>query len=61
MQLLTRRSVLEARDPYVRMAYSYVPVNGVGWRSQLAQPVDRALFFAEATQEILSTHASRAI
>ncbi|MDY6940164.1 MAG: NAD(P)/FAD-dependent oxidoreductase, partial [Cyanobacteriota bacterium] len=28
-------------DPYARMAYSYVPVNGTGLLSQLAQPVDR--------------------
>lgn len=33
-------------DPYTRMAYSYVPVNGKGLRTQLAQPVDRVLFFA---------------
>ncbi|MGD1930234.1 MAG: flavin monoamine oxidase family protein [Leptolyngbyaceae cyanobacterium] len=37
-------------DPYARMAYSYVPVNGMGLRSQLAQPVEQVLFFAgEAT------------
>jgi monoamine oxidase len=37
-------------DPFSRMAYSYVPVNGVGWRSRLADPVENVLFFAgEAT------------
>ncbi|MEM7772621.1 MAG: NAD(P)/FAD-dependent oxidoreductase [Cyanobacteria bacterium P01_A01_bin.37] len=40
-------------DPYARMAYSYVPVNGVGLRSQLAQSIDQVLFFAgEATHPI---------
>lgn len=68
-------------DPYARMAYSYTPVDGVGLRSQLAQPVDQVLFFAgeathpiraatvhgalesgiRAAQEILSTHAHRAV
>ena len=42
-------------DSYARMAYSYVPVNGVGLRSQLAQPVDRTLFFAGE-----ATHPTRA-
>ncbi|NEQ48169.1 MAG: FAD-dependent oxidoreductase [Leptolyngbya sp. SIOISBB] len=42
-------------DPYARMAYSYVPVDGVGLRSQLAQPVDRTLFFAGE-----ATHLTRA-
>lgn len=42
-------------DPYARMAYSYVPVNGVGLRSQLAQPVDQILFFAGE-----ATHTTRA-
>ena len=42
-------------DPYARMAYSYVPVNGVGLRSQLAQPVDQVLFFAGE-----ATHPTRA-
>ncbi|MGD1949265.1 MAG: flavin monoamine oxidase family protein [Leptolyngbyaceae cyanobacterium] len=42
-------------DPYARMAYSYVPVNGVGVRSQLAQPVDQLLFFAGE-----ATHPTRA-
>jgi monoamine oxidase len=37
-------------DPYARMAYSYVPVGGFGWRSQLAKPLENRLFFAgEAT------------
>ena len=42
-------------DPYARMAYSYVPVDGVGMRSQLAQPVDQVLFFAGE-----ATHPTRA-
>ncbi|NER78576.1 MAG: FAD-dependent oxidoreductase [Leptolyngbya sp. SIO1D8] len=42
-------------DPYARMAYSYTPVNGVGLRSQLAQPVDHVLFFAGE-----ATHPTRA-
>ncbi|BAU14685.1 putative flavin-containing amine oxidase [Leptolyngbya sp. NIES-3755] len=42
-------------DPYSKMAYSYVPVNGVGLRSQLAQPIDRVLFFAGE-----ATHPTRA-
>ncbi|MEL6321265.1 MAG: NAD(P)/FAD-dependent oxidoreductase [Cyanobacteria bacterium J06626_14] len=42
-------------DPYARMAYSYVPVNGAGLRSQLAQPVDQVLFFAGE-----ATHPTRA-
>ncbi|MFG6095720.1 NAD(P)/FAD-dependent oxidoreductase [Leptothoe sp. ISB3NOV94-8A] len=42
-------------DPYARMAYSYVPVNGVGLRSQLAQPVNQVLFFAGE-----ATHTTRA-
>lgn len=37
------------------MAYSYVPVNGKGLRTQLAQPVDRVLFFAGE-----ATHTTRA-
>jgi monoamine oxidase len=37
-------------DPWSRMGYSYVPVGAVGQRAQLAQPVDKVLFFAgEAT------------
>jgi monoamine oxidase len=39
-------------DPYARMAYSYVPVNGVGLRSQLAQPIDQVLFFAGEASHI---------
>ncbi|MEM6520232.1 MAG: NAD(P)/FAD-dependent oxidoreductase [Cyanobacteria bacterium P01_C01_bin.70] len=42
-------------DPHARMAYSYVPVNGVGLRSQLAQPVENGLFFAGE-----ATHPTRA-
>ncbi|TBR57524.1 monoamine oxidase [Westiellopsis prolifica IICB1] len=42
-------------DPYSRMAYSYVPVNGAGLRSQLAQPLDQVLFFAGE-----ATHPTRA-
>jgi monoamine oxidase len=42
-------------DPYARMAYSYVPVNGAGLRSQLAQSIDRVLFFAGE-----ATHPTRA-
>lgn len=42
-------------DPFARMAYSYVPVNGVGLRSQLAQPIDQVLFFAGE-----ATHTTRA-
>jgi monoamine oxidase len=42
-------------DPYARMAYSYVPVNGAGLRSQLAQPIDSVLFFAGE-----ATHLTRA-
>lgn len=42
-------------DPYARMAYSYGPVNGVGLRSQLAQPVNQTLFFAGE-----ATHTTRA-
>lgn len=42
-------------DPYARMAYSYVPVDGVELRSQLAQPVDQVLFFAGE-----ATHPTRA-
>ncbi|MEO1094067.1 MAG: NAD(P)/FAD-dependent oxidoreductase [Cyanobacteria bacterium J06638_28] len=42
-------------DSYARMAYSYVPVNGAGLRSQLAQPVDDVLFFAGE-----ATHPTRA-
>jgi monoamine oxidase len=42
-------------DPYARMAYSYVPVNGAGLRSQLAQPLDQILFFAGE-----ATHPTRA-
>ena len=37
-------------DPWSKMGYSYVPVGAVGQRAQLAQPVDRVLFFSgEAT------------
>jgi monoamine oxidase len=37
-------------DPWSKMGYSYVPVSAVGQRAQLAQPVDKVLFFAgEAT------------
>ena len=42
-------------DPYARMAYSYTPVQGMGLRSQLAQPVDQVLFFAGE-----ATHPTRA-
>ena len=42
-------------DPFARMAYSYVPVNGIGLRSQLAQPVAQVLFFAGE-----ATHPTRA-
>jgi monoamine oxidase len=42
-------------DPYARMAYSYVPVNGAGLRSQLAQSLDQVLFFAGE-----ATHPTRA-
>lgn len=42
-------------DPYARMAYSYVPVNGQGLREQLAQPIERVLFFAGE-----ATHTTRA-
>ncbi|MEL6936560.1 MAG: NAD(P)/FAD-dependent oxidoreductase [Cyanobacteria bacterium J06554_1] len=42
-------------DPYARIAYSYGPVNGVGLRSQLAQPVNQTLFFAGE-----ATHTTRA-
>ena len=42
-------------DPYARMAYSYGPVNGVGLRSQLAQPINQVLFFAGE-----ATHPTRA-
>ncbi|RAM49263.1 MAG: FAD-dependent oxidoreductase [Hapalosiphonaceae cyanobacterium JJU2] len=42
-------------DPYSRMAYSYVPVNGAGLRSQLAQPLYQVLFFAGE-----ATHPTRA-
>jgi monoamine oxidase len=42
-------------DPYARMAYSYVPLNGAGLRSQLAQPIDQVLFFAGE-----ATHLTRA-
>ncbi|MEM1308591.1 MAG: NAD(P)/FAD-dependent oxidoreductase [Cyanobacteria bacterium P01_H01_bin.153] len=42
-------------DPYAQMAYSYVPVNGVRLRSQLAQPVENGLFFAGE-----ATHPTRA-
>ena len=42
-------------DPYARMAYSYVPVNGAGVRSQLAQPIEQTLFFAGE-----ATHPTRA-
>ncbi|MEO1146662.1 MAG: NAD(P)/FAD-dependent oxidoreductase [Cyanobacteria bacterium J06638_22] len=42
-------------DPYARMAYSYVPVNGRGLRSQLAQPIDQVVFFAGE-----ATHPTRA-
>ncbi|MEO0537817.1 MAG: NAD(P)/FAD-dependent oxidoreductase [Cyanobacteria bacterium P01_A01_bin.123] len=42
-------------DPYAQMAYSYVPVNGAGLRSQLAQPIDQVLFFAGE-----ATHPTRA-
>jgi monoamine oxidase len=42
-------------DPYARMAYSYVPVNGGKLRSQLAQPIDQVLFFAGE-----ATHTTRA-
>lgn len=37
-------------DPWSKTGYSYVPVGAVGQRAQLAQPVDRVLFFSgEAT------------
>jgi monoamine oxidase len=42
-------------DPYAKMAYSYTPVNGQGLRAQLAQSVDRVLFFAGE-----ATHVTRA-
>jgi monoamine oxidase len=42
-------------DPYARMAYSYVPVNGAGLRHQLARPIDQILFFAGE-----ATHLTRA-
>jgi monoamine oxidase len=39
-----------ANDPYVRGAYSYIPVNGLDFPKILAAPVDGTLFFAgEAT------------
>lgn len=42
-------------DPYARMAYSYVPVNGAGLRAQLAAPLEGVLFFAGE-----ATHPTRA-
>jgi monoamine oxidase len=54
-RLLDAKFVDWQADPYARMAYSYVPVNGAGLRSQLAQPIDRVLFFAGE-----ATHPTRA-
>lgn len=54
-RLVDARFVDWQADPYAQMAYSYVPVDGAGLRSQLAQPVDRALFFAGE-----ATHPTRA-
>jgi monoamine oxidase len=40
-----------AQDPFARLGYSYVLVGGQEARAQLAQPVERTLFFAgEATE-----------
>ena len=54
-RLVDARFVDWQADPYAQMAYSYLPVNGIGVRSQLAQPVDRTLFFAGE-----ATHPTRA-
>ncbi len=54
-RLVDARLVDWQADPYARMAYSYVPVDGVGLRSRLAQPVDHTLFFAGE-----ATHPTRA-
>lgn len=41
-----------ARDPHIRGAYSYIPVNGLFMPKLLAQPVEDTLFFAgEATAQ----------
>ena len=49
-QLVSSKFVTWAQDEYTKMAYSYVPVDGVGLRDKLAAPVGQVLFFAgEAT------------
>lgn len=40
------------KDPFAKMGYSYVPVNGAGLRTKLAQPVGVLHFAGEATNEI---------
>lgn len=51
----TGRMIAWSSDPWAKMGYSYVPVDGVGLRSQLAQPLEGVLFFAGE-----STHVTRA-
>lgn len=56
------RFVSWGTDPYSRMGYSYVPVNGVGLRELLAEPVKDVLFFAgEATHVIRAATVHGAI
>jgi monoamine oxidase len=49
-QLVGAEFVSWANEEYSKMAYTYLPVGGVGLRDQLAAPVEGVLFFAgEAT------------
>lgn len=49
------RVIAWSTDPWAKMAYSYVPVDGVGLRTQLAPPLEGVLFFAGE-----ATHLTRA-
>ncbi len=49
------RMIAWSTDPWAKMAYSYVLVDGVGRRSQLGLPLESVLFFAGE-----ATHMTRA-
>lgn len=51
-RLITTHTHNWAQDPWVRGAYSYIPVNGLDLPKLLAAPIDHTLFFAgEATMD----------
>ena len=54
-RLVEGRFVNWGDDPFSKMGYSYVPVDGTGFRSELARPLDGRLFFAGE-----ATHVTRA-